>query len=152
MEYIVKEIGAKTMFSTHYQELSELEDKLPHVFNLTLDIRENNDEILFLRKVKPGVTNKSYGIHVAKLAGLPNSLTDIAEHYQETFANTSKASDNSYAQFTFLANDQKPEGKFKNQNDNEDKIIKKIKNIVPDKMSPIDALKFLYEIKDDIYE
>lgn len=152
MEYIVKEIGAKTMFSTHYQELSELEDKLPHVFNLTLDIRENNDEILFLRKVKPGVTNKSYGIHVAKLAGLPNSLTDIAEHYQENFANTSKASDNSYAQFTFLANEQKPTSKTKSNNKNEEKVIKKIKDLVPDKMSPIDALKFLYEIKDDIYE
>lgn len=152
MEYITKEIGAKTMFSTHYQELSELEKKLPHVFNLTLDIKENNNEILFLRKVKPGVTNKSYGIHVAKLAGLPSELTDIAEEYQESFAKNDKVSEHSYSQITFLANDQKPASKVKNNNKIEEKVINKIKDLVPDKMSPIDALKFLYEIKEDIYE
>lgn len=152
MEYITKEIGAKTMFSTHYQELSELEKKLPHVFNLTLDIKENNNEILFLRKVKPGVTNKSYGIHVAKLAGLPSELTDIAEEYQEFFAKNDKVSEHSYSQITFLANDQKPASKVKNNNKIEEKVINKIKDLVPDKMSPIDALKFLYEIKEDIYE
>ena len=152
MEYITKEIGAKTMFSTHYQELSELEKKLPHVFNLTLDIKENNNEILFLRKVKPGVTNKSYGIHVAKLAGLPTELTDIAEEYQEFFAKNDKVSEHSYSQITFLANDQKPASKVKNNNKIEEKVINKIKDLVPDKMSPIDALKFLYEIKEDIYE
>lgn len=78
LEYISNEniIGAKTLFATHYHELTELEGKLPGVINYCIDVKEKNDIIVFLRKIKRGGANNSYGIQVAKLAGLPNCVIE----------------------------------------------------------------------------
>lgn len=78
LEYISNEniIGAKTLFATHYHELTELEGKLPGVVNYCIDVKEKNDIIVFLRKIKRGGANNSYGIQVAKLAGLPNCVIE----------------------------------------------------------------------------
>jgi DNA mismatch repair protein MutS len=73
VEYINASIGARTLFSTHYHELTDL-DALPGVVNYTINIREINDEIIFLRKVLPGKVDRSYGIQVARLAGLPERI------------------------------------------------------------------------------
>lgn len=83
IDFISKKIKSYTLFSTHYQELANLENYLSNVINLTLTIKEDGNDILFLRKVKPGITSKSYGIHVAKLAGLPDEVIKKAKKYQK---------------------------------------------------------------------
>ncbi|MBF7083359.1 DNA mismatch repair protein MutS [Desulfallas sp. Bu1-1] len=79
VEYIHQEIGARTLFSTHYHELTDLED-LPGVRNYTVSVREKNDEIIFLRKVLPGKVDRSYGIQVARLADLPEAILSRAKN------------------------------------------------------------------------
>jgi DNA mismatch repair protein MutS len=78
LEYIAQNIGAKTLFATHYHELTELEGKLPGVKNYRAAIQERGEEIIFLRKIVPGGADNSYGIQVARLAGLPRGLLDRA--------------------------------------------------------------------------
>ncbi|NLM13332.1 MAG: DNA mismatch repair protein MutS, partial [Epulopiscium sp.] len=81
IEYISNKnkIGAKTLFATHYHELTELEGKIPGVKNYCIDVKEKGDTIIFLRKIKRGGADHSYGIQVAKLAGLPNEVIDRAK-------------------------------------------------------------------------
>ncbi len=74
-----KILGAKTLFATHYHELTELEGKLDGVNNYCIAVKENGDDIVFLRKIVPGGADKSYGIQVAKLAGVPDSVTERAK-------------------------------------------------------------------------
>ena len=69
-----RHLGAKTLFATHYHELSSIEDELPNVKNYNIAVKKRGDKMIFLRKIVPGATDDSYGIEVAKLAGLPNSL------------------------------------------------------------------------------
>ncbi len=78
VEYIadIKIIGAKTLFATHYHELTELEGKIPGVNNYCIAVKENGDDIVFLRKIVSGGADKSYGIQVAKLAGLPDVVIE----------------------------------------------------------------------------
>ena len=78
IEYLVKNIGAKTLFATHYHELSELEGKLNGVKNYKICVKEENGNIIFLRKIKEGSANKSFGIEVASLAGVPKEVTTLA--------------------------------------------------------------------------
>jgi DNA mismatch repair protein MutS len=73
-----KRLGAKTLFATHYHELSTLENKLPNVKNYTIAVKKRGDRMIFLRKIVPGATDDSYGIEVAKLAGLPNPVINRA--------------------------------------------------------------------------
>ena len=69
-----KRLGAKTLFATHYHELSTMEDKLPNVKNYNIAVKKRGDQMIFLRKIVPGATDDSYGIEVAKLAGLPEAV------------------------------------------------------------------------------
>ncbi len=78
VEYIHDQIRAKTLFATHYHELTELADKLSGVGNLHVAVKETNDQILFIRKVEPGPADRSYGIEVARLAGLPLQVIERA--------------------------------------------------------------------------
>lgn len=77
-EYIHQRIQAKTLFATHYHELTELGDRLPGVRNLRVSVKESGDQIIFLRKVEPGAADKSYGIEVARLAALPLAVIERA--------------------------------------------------------------------------
>jgi DNA mismatch repair protein MutS len=79
VEYIHNQLGAKTLFATHYHELTELAGRLPRVRNYNVAVREWNDQIVFLRKIVEGGTDKSYGIHVARLAGVPKPVLDRAK-------------------------------------------------------------------------
>jgi DNA mismatch repair protein MutS len=79
VEYIHNQLGAKTLFATHYHELTELAGRLPRVRNYNVAVREWNDQIVFLRKIVEGGTDKSYGIHVARLAGVPKAVLDRAK-------------------------------------------------------------------------
>ena len=79
VEHLHHQIGAKTLFATHYHELTELAGRLPRVKNFNVAVREWNDQIVFLRKIVPGGTDKSYGIQVARLAGIPKSVLERAK-------------------------------------------------------------------------
>ena len=78
VEHIHKQIRAKTLFATHYHELTELAEQLPGVRNLHVSVKESGDQILFLRRVEPGAADRSYGIEVARLAALPISVIERA--------------------------------------------------------------------------
>ena len=97
MEYIANHIGAKTLFSTHYHELTSLEGQLPGVKNYKVMVKEFGGDIIFLHKIGRGSANRSFGIEVAKLAGLPEELLSrakqILEHEEQTSSNTSVATD-----------------------------------------------------------
>jgi len=79
VEHLHNQVGAKTLFATHYHELTELAERLPRVRNFNVAVREWNEQIVFLRKIVEGGTDKSYGIHVARLAGVPKSVLDRAK-------------------------------------------------------------------------
>jgi len=84
-EFIHESVGARTLFATHYHELTELERTLPHVKNMHVAVREWNDEIVFLRKLQAGGTNRSYGIQVGRLAGLPETVLSRARERLSAF-------------------------------------------------------------------
>jgi len=83
-EYLVNQIGAKTLFATHYHHLNELEQLLDQVQNLKIIVREEGEQIVFLRKIEPGGTQRSYGIQVARLAGLPPEVVERAKEVLHT--------------------------------------------------------------------
>ena len=142
LEYIHDKIKAKTMFSTHYHELTSLEKDLKHLKNVHVSAIEKDGKVTFLHKVKNGAVDKSYGIHVASLAHLPESLIkradeilNIYEHKnikKETFTQTSL--------FELTESEIEPK---KNE------IEEKIKEINPLEMTPMEALNFLYELKKE---
>ena len=143
LEYIHDKIKAKTMFSTHYHELTVLEKDLKHLKNVHVSAIEENGKVTFLHKVKVGAVDKSYGIHVASLAKLPTSLieraNDILNVYEkknikkETFTQTS----------LFELTESEAEPKI---NETEEKI----KTINPLEMTPMEALSFLYELNKSV--
>jgi DNA mismatch repair protein MutS len=79
VEHLHNQVGAKTLFATHYHELTELAGRLARVRNYNVAVREWNDQIIFLRKIVQGGTDKSYGIQVARLAGVPKPVIDRAK-------------------------------------------------------------------------
>jgi DNA mismatch repair protein MutS len=79
VEHLHNQVGAKTLFATHYHELTELAGRLPRIRNFNVAVREWNDQIVFLRKIVEGGTDKSYGIQVARLAGLPREVLERAK-------------------------------------------------------------------------
>ena len=80
IEYITNSIGAKTLFATHYHELTELENSLSGVKNYKISVKELNGSVVFLRKIMRGGANRSFGIEVASLAGIPSAVTDRAKN------------------------------------------------------------------------
>ena len=79
-EYIAQRLKGRTLFATHYHELTELADVLDGVANFNVAVREWQDQVVFLHKIVPGGTDKSYGVHVARLAGVPREVVDRARH------------------------------------------------------------------------
>ena len=84
VEYLHNQIGAKTLFATHYHELTELAGRLSRTRNFNVAVREWNEQIIFLRKILPGGTDKSYGLQVARLAGVP---TEVLSRAKEILSN-----------------------------------------------------------------
>ena len=156
----VKLIGAKTLFATHYHELSELEGTLPGVNNYCISVKEQGDNIVFLRKIITGGADKSYGIQVAKLAGVPESVTARAKELIEELSSADIASKaREIAEATPAASKRKP---VKKTNELEagqlslfdtlsnDTIIKEISEYDITSMTPMDALNALYILQNKI--
>ncbi len=139
IEYIANNIKAKTLFSTHYHELTDLEDSLSNLHNVHVEAKEENGEVIFLHKVTDGSIDKSYGIHVAKLANLPNSLIKRADQILNIYENKEKQRD-VIVQESLVFEEPK-----------QDSIIEtKIKELDVLNLTPLEALNKLYELKKDV--
>jgi len=145
LEYIHDKIKAKTMFSTHYHELTILEKDLKQLKNVHVSALEEKGKVTFLHKVKQGAVDKSYGIHVASLAKLPKSLIERADEILNVYEkkNIKKETFTQTSLFELTENEIVPEV---------NPIEEKIKEINPLEMTPMDALSFLYELKKNIKE
>ena len=143
IEYIHDNIKAITFFSTHYHELTSLEEHKAHIKNVHVSAHEENGVITFLHKVKDGSVDKSYGIHVAKLAQLPDSLIKRADEILKTYENK-KTKKEVVSQISMnLEESVAPINKY-------DIIKKKLDDINPLELSPMEALNVLYELKSEM--
>jgi len=142
LEYIAsrEKCGAKTLFATHYHELTELEGKLTGIKNYRISVKELGDNIIFLRKIVRGSADKSFGIQVARLAGLPESILSRAK---EILSKLESADINHEA----ILGDQDPPQQltlFGSAEPND--IMEELKNLTVDDITPIDALTKLYDL------
>ena len=140
IEYIHNNIGCKTFFSTHYHELTDLENNLKNLKNVHVSAHEENGNITFLHKIKDGSIDKSYGIHVAKLANLPIQLIKRADEILKIYENKEIKRDIKIQEALPL--DELIE--------KESEIEQEIKQIDILKMTPIDALNTLYKLQEKI--
>jgi DNA mismatch repair protein MutS len=147
LEYVVdkKKLGAKALFATHYHELTVMENLLEGVKNYNIAVKKRGDDITFLRRIVPGGADDSYGIEVAKLAGLPDwiikrakailkELTSEKKDDREALANVSAVSEEDDMQMSF----------FDNANN---AVVEKLKNTDINTLTPIEAMNLLYELK-----
>ena len=144
LEYIHNHIGCKTLFSTHYHELTNMSKSLKELKNIHVSASEDNGNITFLHKVKEGAIDKSYGINVASLAHLPKEVITRANEILTIYENNSKNKKENVLQtsFDFTVN----------ENDSNNVILEELKKIDPLKMTPMEALNKLYEMKEKMKE
>lgn len=138
IEYIHNNIKCKTLFSTHYHELTKLEDHFENLKNVHVSALEENGNITFLHKIKNGSVDKSYGIHVAKLANLPKSLIKRANEILNDYESNGNIEIKNQISFDL------------DEKDEENIALEKLKQINPYEITPIEALNILYELKKDV--
>lgn len=136
LEYIDEAIGAKTLFSTHYHELTELAEEHQSMRNVHVDVREEKNEIEFRYRVIEGKADKSYGINVAKLAHLPKVVLDRASQLLLNFEN--QDNNQNYQPSLFVMDQVQPE---------KSQLLQQLQELNIDSMTPRDALDCLYELK-----
>ena len=145
VEYLHTRVRAKTLFATHYFELTELAEQLDGVKNYHVSVKETGGGIVFLRKVEPGAADRSYGIEVAKLAGLPNEVVErarevLAEHEfaeQQATAHLSPGATPPPAQLTIFTPLSQP-------------VLEKLREVDLNRLTPLEALNLLAELKREI--
>ncbi len=141
--------GPKTLFATHYHELTELALVLSGVKNFNVQVKEWNDEIIFLRKIVPGGADKSYGIQVARLAGLPEKVLKRAF---EVLDNLEKKEFDEVGRPKISRREDAPTASGPQQllmfAEDPSPVLKKLDNVIPDDLSPRQALDLLFELKD----
>jgi DNA mismatch repair protein MutS len=149
-EYIHDRIGAKTLFATHYHELNELAEIFPRIRNLKVEVREYGDKVIFLHKVTPGFADHSYGIQVAQMAGLPEEVTERAKKILKNLEGSE-----------LTVHGEKKSGGVKGRigagemqmtlfEMKDDKLREELKKIDVEKMTPLEALQKLAEMKRSI--
>ena len=149
IEYISDKelLGARTLFATHYHELTELEGKIQGIKNYCIDVKKNGEDIIFLRKIIRGGADDSYGVQVARLAGLPQSVLDRAANILKQLEN----SDLAKKEAKILKNKKVAEGQldilsFVSNTVMQDEIIEELKRVDMQTITPIEALNRLYEL------
>ncbi|BBM45968.1 DNA mismatch repair protein MutS [Leptotrichia trevisanii] len=177
--YIHDKIGAKTVFATHYHELTDLENKFAHIVNYRIEVDEKQGKVMFLRNIVKGGADKSYGIEVAKLAGLPKEIlieskkilkrleqkkeliertvdvhqlslfggnlefeSDLEEFKNETANDLENAENNQFYEEKLA--------QIKEEKENLQEIVNKIENYDINNITPMDAMKFLFELKENM--
>ena len=140
IEYIEKNIKCKTLFSTHYHELTDLEDTLDTLKNVHVSAIEEDGNITFVHKVKEGSIDKSYGIHVAKLANLPSGLINRAGEILKVYENKEAKRD-------VIIQNSLPLDELMKE---ESKVEKEIKELDILSITPLDAMNILYKLKGEI--
>ena len=138
LEYVTKNIGCKTLFSTHYHELTSLEQEMKEIKNIHVEIQEENGEVTFLHKIAPGPIDKSYGIHVAKLAKMPDELLNRASSILKVYEAHDTMNNKIGEQVSF---------NFEETSKNNNELYNYIDSIDINNLRPIDAMNVLDEIK-----
>ncbi|WP_283271533.1 DNA mismatch repair protein MutS [Streptococcus dysgalactiae] len=150
IEHIHDRIGAKTMFATHYHELTELSTKLTRLINVHVETLEKGGDVTFLHKIAQGPADKSYGIHVAKIAGLPESLLNRADtvltRFEAQSPSTDLISDSLRVEQTNI--DHKEQLSLFADEDRFQEIIRTLEAIDVMNMTPMQAMTALYELKN----
>ena len=143
IEHLAKKTGARTLFATHYHELTELENKIDGVKNYCISEKEKREVVIFLRKIIRGGADESYGVHVAKLAGIPNSVTTRANEILKTLKENS-----------FVSNSERVEkkavGQFDLFNYKLGEIASELDKINVNELTPVEALNTLVKLKSKI--
>ncbi len=153
VEYLHERIGAKTLFATHYHHLTELEQLLPRVRNYHIAVKEQGSEIIFLRKIMPGSVDKSYGIHVARLAGLPREVIESATQVLRRLEEEEVADDKIIAKRlrkrrlakTFA--DRAQRTLFESIPARPSRVEEELRKLNPNEMTPLEALQALFRLK-----
>lgn len=145
-EYIsdLEKCGAKTLFATHYHELIDLEDKLEGVKNYSVAVKEKGEDIIFLRKIVAGGTDESYGVHVAKLAGVPQVVTKRANEILKSLERKSMLADKAQEK----ENKKQTSGQLDLYNYKLAELAHELDKIDINQLTPIDALNELMKIKE----
>ncbi len=145
-EYISnkEKCGAKTLFATHYHELTQLEDKLEGIKNYSIAVKEKGEDIIFLRKIVRGGTDESYGIHVARLAGVPKTVTQKADDILRTLERKNIITGKKQEK----QDKKQVEGQFDLYNYKLAEIAHEVDKINLNELTPIDALNTLVKIKE----
>lgn len=137
IEYIIRNIKAKTLFSTHYHELTEMAEKIAGIRNVHVDVHEEDDKVTFLYRVLDGKADKSYGINVARLAHLPSSVLERAKLILDNLELQPN-----------MVKEVKPPLVIEKENPQHMQIINQVKQVDVNKMTPMEAMQFLYELKE----
>jgi len=146
LEYISSDIKAKTLFSTHYHELTNLEGDLPGVKNYTIAVKEKGRQVIFLRQLIPGKADKSYGINVARLAGVPLEVLIRAEKILYELENA--ASTAGGHQLSLLPMVSEPVSDYSRELD----VVEQLKEVDVNRITPLEALEKIYELQKQLLE
>lgn len=153
VNYLAEKIGCLTLFATHYFELTELAERHPKMFNQHLVTQEINGQLLLLHKIAPGATHRSFGLHVAKMAGLPQALLAQAQHYLDNQSEQKSLPNHPLA---YPPKDEKQMGldlqsaaaDYQTLNADEYKLSQQLNALNPDELTPKQALEFIYSLKE----
>jgi len=139
-EELARKVRAKTLFATHYQEMTRLADEVPNVMNLHVAVKEVGSEVVFLHRVEPGTAAGSYGVHVARLAGLPPHVTEAADRILSDLLAEAPLSDLGSRQVAeripLFGSEDHP-------------IIQRLRRLDPNRMTPLEALQTLVELIEE---
>lgn len=146
IEYIAdrKKLGAKTLFATHYHELTELEELIPCVKNYNVAVKKRGEDIVFLRRIIPGGVDESYGIEVSKLAGIPRWVIDRA---YEVLSSLEEGQTVSEARVKTRAKPREESEQLYFIDEKAEAIKKRLRGADPNTLTPIEALNLIYELK-----
>jgi DNA mismatch repair protein MutS len=135
-----RQLGAKTLFATHYHELSTIENELPNVKNYNIAVKKRGDRMIFLRKIVPGATDDSFGVEVAKLAGLPKSVVTRAREILAELESQDGAPAVRYS-------DSEPEDQISMLDLRSQQVCQALESISVETLTPIEAMNELYKLK-----
>lgn len=139
LEYIIRNIKAKTLFSTHYHELTDMAEKNASIRNVHVEVHEEDDKVTFLYRIVDGKADKSYGINVARLAHLPNSVLDRAKQIQNNLELEPSTITN--IEGPVVIEKENPLYQF---------VIDKLEQVDVNKMTPMEAIQFIYDLKEKL--